>query len=66
MRYRGSIILKARVQSAYVEGITHQKLSNESFKMSARSESYEREPSDLLRRDNHSSKLRQRISSELN
>ena len=54
-----------KIQSAFVEFITHRKPSNESFKMGARSQIYELEPSDNLRRDNHSAKLCQRIALEL-
>ena len=60
MRRRGS-----KIQSTFVEDITHRKSSNESFQMGARSQSYGLEPSDLLRQDNHSLKLRQRIALEL-
>ena len=55
----------SKIQLAFVEGITHRKLSNESFKMGARSQSYRLESRDLFQRDNHSSKLRQRIALEL-
>ena len=49
----------------FVEGISHRKPSNESFKMCPRSQSYGVEPSDLLRRKDHSSKSRQRTAWKL-
>ena len=55
----------SKIQSAFVEAITYRKPSNESFKMDAKSQSYALEPSDLLRQDSHSSKLRQKTALEL-
>ena len=55
----------SKIQSTFVKGITHRKLSNESFKLGASSQSYGLKPSDLLQRDNYSSKLRQRITLQL-
>ena len=59
VRRRGS-----KIQWVFVEGVTHRKPSNDSFKMGTRSQAHRLEPSDLLRRDNHSSKLRQGIAWE--
>ena len=39
----------SKIQSTFVEAITHRKPSNESFQMGARSQSYGLEPSDLFR-----------------
>ena len=47
---------RSKIQLAFIEDITHRKLSNESFQIGTRSQNYELEPSDLLQRDNHSSK----------
>ena len=55
----------SKIQSAFVEYITHRKSSNESFQMGASSQGYGLESTDLLRRDNHSSKCRQKIALEL-
>ena len=55
----------SKIQQTFVEGINHRKLPNEWFKMGAKSQSYQLESSALLRRDNHSSKLHQRIGLEL-
>ena len=40
---------RSKIQSVVVETIAHRKPSNESFTVGARSQSYELEPSDLLR-----------------